>query len=67
MTRNDVFEIRITTIEGWVFIKTIEGKVIPCKFLEEEIEKARSITLLNGVVAGVDEFVRLYNNKYLNK
>ena len=67
MTRNDVYEIRITTIEGWVFIKTIEGKVIPCKFLEEEIEKARSITLLNGVVAGVDEFVRLYNNKYLNK
>lgn len=67
MTRNDVFEIRITTIEGWVFIKTIEGKVIPCKFLEEEIEKARSITHLNGVVAGVDEFVRLYNNKYLNK
>ena len=67
MTRNDVFEIRITTIEGWVFIKTIEGKVIPCKFLEEEIEKARNITRLNGVVAGVDEFVRLYNNKYLNK
>ena len=67
MTRNDVFEIRITTNEGWVFIKTIEGKVIPCKFLEEEIEKARSITRLNGVVAGVDEFVRLYNNKYLNK
>ena len=67
MTRNDVFEIRITTIEGWVFIKTIEGKVIPCKFSEEEIEKARSITRLNGVVSGVDEFVRLYNNKYLNK
>ena len=67
MTRNDVFEIRITTIKGWVFIKTIEGKVIPCKFLEEEIDKARSITRHNGVVAGVDEFVRLYNNKYLKK
>lgn len=67
MTRNDVFEISITTIEGWVFIKTIEGKVIPCKFSEKEIEKARSITRLNGVVAGVDEFVRLYNEKYLNK
>lgn len=67
MTRNDVFEIRITTIDGWVFIKTIEGKVIPCKFLEEEIEKARRITRHNGVVAGVDEFVRLYNEKYLNK
>lgn len=67
MTRNDVFEIRITTIDGWVFIKTIEGKVIPCKFLEEEIEKARSITHFNGVVAGVDEIVRLYNEKYLNK
>lgn len=67
MTRNDVFEIRITTIDGWVFIKTIEGKVIPCKFLEEEIEKARSITRFNGVIAGVDEFVRLYNEKYLNK
>lgn len=67
MTRNDVFEIRITTIDGWVFIKTIEGKVIPCEFLEEEIEKARSITRFNGVVAGVDEFVRLYNKKYLNK
>lgn len=67
MTRNDVLEIRITKIDGWVFIKTIEGRVIPCKFLEEEIEKARSITRLNGVVAGVDEFVRLYNEKYLNE
>ena len=67
MTRNDVFEIRITTIDGWVFIKTIKGKVIPCKFLVEEIEKARSITRFNGVVAGVDEFVRQYNEKDLNK
>ena len=67
MTRNDVYEIRITKIDGWVFIKTIDGKVKPCKFLQKEIEKARSITRLNGVVAGVDEFVRLYNEKYLNK
>ena len=61
---NEVKQVNANQETGKVFFHMMNGKTIVRTIDKSEIRIANTITRRNGAVAGMEEYIRLFNEKY---
>lgn len=64
MTINEVKQVNANQETGKVFFHMINSKTIVRTIDKSEIRIANTVTRRNGAVAGMEEYIRLFNEKY---